>query len=238
MNLRISEIPSIARLGLLGLLAGLALLCLEAGGADQRAWFEFPSPMARPLPADLTRVSLAAALGGEARVAADWGYIDCLQYMAGPYVNDGYWKDVLPLYSEVQWLDPSFTHAVREGISALGWLYRRPEQAEQLAEAALAADKHELGYGAYIAALAYQKHLDPKGVLAALEPEVQRPDAPEMLLRMYGNLLLKQGDWPRSLAYWTWVEARAQDPDTLAMAKQSEILARRHLKSGPTSTRP
>jgi hypothetical protein len=237
MNSRISELPETLRLGLFAALAGLSVICLEFGTEARREWQPFPPPLARPLPPELTRVSLAAALGDQARMAADWGYIDCLQYIGGRNQDDGNWGQTLPLYREVQWLDPGFKHAVLEGVSALGWLFRRPAEAQELAQAALAADRREARYGAYIAALAYQKRLDTAGVIKALEPEVQRPDAPEMLLRMVGNLILKQGDWSRTLAYWTWVEGRAKDPNTLDMAVRTEALARRHLQ-GPSTPAP
>jgi hypothetical protein len=234
MSSKISEIPVLLRVGALAALAGLAAASLEFGGAAQGRARAFPSPLDRPLPPGLTWFSLAAALGNQARVAADVGYIDCLQYMGGPNINDGFFAKTLPLYREVQWLDPSFRHAIMEGISVLGWLYRRPMEAEVLARAALAADHRdvETHYGVYIAALAYQKHLDSAGALSVLEPEVLRPDAPDMLLRAVGNLIIQQREWPRALAYWTWMRSRAHDQDTLEMVARTLPLIRRHLASG------
>ena len=238
MNGKISELPQPLRLGLLAALAALSVVSLEMGGAARNAWRDFPPPLDRPLPPALTRFSLACALGDEARLASDWGYIECLQYMGGANAPDGFFKQTMPMYREVQWLDPGFRFAIREGISAVGWLYRRPEEAEELARIALATDHHETHYGAYIAALAYQKHLDPAGVLGALEPEAQRPDAPEMLLRVVGNLILRQGDWRRSLNYWRWVQSRAQDQDTLDMAARTLLRIHEHLDAHPSSTPP
>jgi len=232
MSARISELPGWARLGLLAGLATLAVASLEFGSLARKGSRVFPPPLQRGIPPALTRFSLAAALGDEARIAADWGYIDCLQYLAGPYANDGWWGQTLPLYREVQWLDPGFKHAIREGISALGWLYRRPEEAGQLARIAMATDPGEVRYAAYIAALAYQKHLDTQGVIKALEPELNRPDAPEMLLRMVGNLMLKQGDDRRAMGYWAWVQSRAREQDTQDMAAKTIKDLRRRLAAG------
>jgi hypothetical protein len=238
MSSRISELPVFARFGLLAALAGLAVASLEFGGAALRVGRTFPPPLDRPLPPGLTSFSLTSALAGEARPAADVNYIDCLQYMGGPNDSDGFFRQTLPLYREVQWLDPSFKHAVLEGISALGWLFRRPDEAEVLARTALDSDHREQRYGAYIAALAYQKHLDSAGVLKVLEPEVLRPDAPDMLLRVVGNLILLRRDWPKALAYWTWVQTRAKDQETLDMAARTLPLIRRHLASGPPAAPP
>ena len=124
-------------------------------------------------------------------------------------------------------------HAVREGISVLGWLYRRPEEAETLARIAYADDRNEPRYAAYIAALAYQQHLDIQGVLRVLGPEAGREDAPEVLKRMYGNLLLKAEDWAQAKAYWTALAARSGDPLTLALAPRALAVAEQHLAETP-----
>jgi hypothetical protein len=229
MSAKISDSPLWLRLAALAVLAGLAVFSLGRGGEARRAWQPFPPPLDRPLPPGLTSFSLTAALGDGSREAADIGYIECLQYMGGANAGDGFWGQTLSLYREVQWLDPGYRHAIVEGISALGWLYRRPAEAESLARAAMASDHKEARYGVYVAALAYQKHLDRAGVLSTLLPEVERPDAPEMLLRVVGNLVLKQGDWKRSFGYWTWLRAKAQDPDTVAMADRTLKSIRRHL---------
>jgi hypothetical protein len=232
MSSRISERPAFTRLAGLAALAGLAVACLEFGGAALRGGRAFPPPLDRPLPPGLTSFSLTSALAGEARPGSDVGYINCLQYMGGANDSDGFFKETLPLYREVQWLDPGFKHAILEGISALGWVYRRPIEAEVLARTALAADHGEERYGVYIAALAYQKHLDSAGALKVLEPEVLRPDAPEMLLRVVGNLIVQQRDWPRAQEYWTWLQARAKDQETLDMAARTLPVIKRHLASG------
>ncbi|HTB23559.1 MAG TPA: hypothetical protein VK914_12755 [bacterium] len=229
MSLKISELPLAARLGLLALLAACSVLSLDMGGAARRAWQAFPPPQDRPLPEGLSAFALAAAMGDSARAASDIGYINCLQYMGGRNASDGFWAKTLPLYSEVQWLDPGFKHANVEGISALGWLYRRPLEAERLARASLASDHKEARYGAYIAALAYQKHLNSAGALGILETEVRRPDAPDMLLRVVGNLILQQRNWREALGYWTWVQTRAREQQTLDMATRTLTLIRRHL---------
>lgn len=173
------------------------------------------------MPEALTRVSLLAALAGEARSAADAAYIDCLQYM-GDTTNeaDGRFKQALPLYREVLWLDPSFSHAGREGVAVLGWFLNRPQEAESLIADARRWAPLDARYPAYLAALGYQKRLDPAGVVEALRPEIMRPDAPEMLLRMVGNIYLKEKDWQGAQTYWRWILQRAKEPQTLDIAQR------------------
>jgi tetratricopeptide (TPR) repeat protein len=210
--------PLVALLGLL--LAAGAVLALEAGTAAQRAWRGSGMPLQRELPQDLTRVSLLAALGDQARVAADWAYIDCLQYLGDP-VNeqDGRFRRTLSLYREVLWLDPSFGHAGREGVSVLGWHLLRPDEASELIEAARKWAPGDSRYAAYLAALAYQERLDPAGVIEALRDEAKRPDAPETLLRMLGNVYLKAEDWDGARTYWAWLQSRSRDTMTLRQAQ-------------------
>jgi tetratricopeptide (TPR) repeat protein len=232
--------PLLALLGLL--LAAGAVLALEAGTAAQHAWRGSGMPLQRELPQDLTRVSLLAALGDQARVAADWAYIDCLQYLGDP-VNeqDGRFRRTLSLYREVLWLDPSFGHAGREGVSVLGWHLLRPAEAAELIEAARRWAPDDARYPAYLAALGYQERLDPAGVVEALREEAKRPDAPETLLRMLGNVYLKAEDWEGALTYWTWIRSRSKDAITLRQAERALGLAaaglRRNAASAPESPR-
>jgi hypothetical protein len=169
-------------------------------------------------------------LGGESRVASDVGYINCLQYVGGPW-QDGFYGKTLQYYAEVAWLDPSFKHAVTEGVSVLGWMLRRPDEAMALGRRAMAADPREPRYGAYMAALAYQKHLDPDRVIQALRPELVRPDAPDMVLRLVGNLYLQKRDWRTAEAYWLWAADRMKTPDDRDFALKSVEAARRHRSS-------
>ena len=222
MSARISDRPGWLRAAALAVLAAGAVACLQAGTAAQRAWRQFPLPLARPLPPGLTEGALLAALSDQARVGADLAYVDCLQYVGNlRNANDNHYQKTLALYREVLWLDPVFRDAVREGISLLGWVAERPAEAETLARAAMAVDPKEERYGAYLAALGYKKKLDPLGVIEALLPEVRRPDAPPMLVRMVGNLYLRQKMWPQAFRYWMWVAGSTQDLATLQAAQRS-----------------
>ncbi len=206
----------------MGLLALGAVLALEQGRAAQSAWRRFDRPLSRGLPQGLTRTSLLAALGDQSRVAADWAYIDCLQYLGDPLNRqDGGFQRTLALYREVLWLDPGFTHAGREGVSVLGWFQNRPAQAAELIQLARAWNPDEPRYGAYLAALAYQERVDIAGVVEALRLEALRPDAPEMLKRMLGNLYLKAGDWEGAQVYWRGLLQRSDDPGTRLMAQRA-----------------
>jgi hypothetical protein len=234
MNARISDLPRPLLIGLLAAALLGAVASLELSTATVGAARAYPPPLERPLPAGLTRLALSAALGGESRAAADVSYIGCLQYVGGP-LQDGFYGQTLRCYSEVAWLDPGFKHAVVEGISVLGWMLRRPDDAMALGRRAMAADPAEPRYGAYMAALAYQKHLDPDKVIDALRPELARPDAPDMLLRLVGNLYLQKRDWKTAAAYWTWAADRMKTPEDRDFALRSLDAAHLHRPSITTN---
>ena len=227
MNARISEIPVWARLGLLAAALAGALASLTLGTRAQARAQAFAPPLDRPLPKGLTRLALIGALAGQSRVVADMAYVECLQYLGGS-LKDGFYGRTLELYSEVQWLDPSFRPAIREGISLLGWMLRRTDEALVLGHRAMLDDPGEPRYAGYMVAIGYQKKQDLDGVLAALMPEAQRPDAPEMLLRLVGSLLLKKGDWDGAVRYWSDIAPRLKDPLSLTMALRSIAAAKAH----------
>jgi hypothetical protein len=215
----------------------LAVLCLEAGTGARARLRGLPLPMDRPLPPQLTRASLMAALGDHARMAADWAYIDCLQYLGdNGNIQDGRYGQTEALYREVLWLDPSFHHAVREGASVMGFNPRRVEVATRYLEDAIRYDPSDNRARLYLVGLAYEKADDPVSMVEVLRPELARPDAPEMLLRMVGNVYLKEKDWQDALTYWTWVKGRAKEKRSIEMADKALSQARMSL--GATGKKP
>jgi tetratricopeptide (TPR) repeat protein len=171
-----------------------------------------------------------AALGDHARVAADWAYIDCLQYLGNnENRNDGRYRQTEALYREVLWLDPSFHHAVREGGSVLGWNQRRVDEALRYMQDAIRFDPGHQRLHLYLAALAYSKADDPAQAVEVLRPELLRPDVPELLLRIVGNIYLKEKDWDGATRYWTWVKSRAKEALTIAAADEALLMARKKI---------
>jgi tetratricopeptide (TPR) repeat protein len=221
MSAKIFE-SSPARLLLALLLLLASVVAAEIGREAQRRWRRFQPPLLRPAPNGLTRFSLLAALANEARLGADLAYIECLQYIGDSRNQaDGNFQRALPLYQEVAWLDPGFDHAVLEGVSLLGWLLNRPLEAKALADATRTVNPNNERLAAYILALAYQEKLDSAAVIEALRPELMRPDAPEMVLRMVGSIYLKKKDWTGAIQYWRWVLARAKTPMTRELARRA-----------------
>ena len=190
----------------------LALFALERGRAAREQWQAFPPPLARPLPPQLSRTSLTAALGDSARVAADMAYVDCLQYVGNNLnVMDGRFQQTEALYREVLWLDPGFQHAVLEGATVLGWVQKKTLVAQTYMMDAIRVNPANERMKLYYVALSYQQADDPHQVVETLRPEWTRPDAPEMLQRMIGSIYLKEKDWKDAIIYFSWLGRRAKE---------------------------
>ena len=238
MNARNTDLrgPAWLALGLGLALAGA--LSLDQASQSQRAWRGLPSPMTRPIPTELPPETLLAGFGGEARMGADWRYIDALQYLGNnANIEDGFFRRTAGIYDCILWVDPGFRHAVREGAAVVGWVLKRPRQAAELLTRALAYDADSAPaskvdrdrYRTYLAALAYQQLKDDQKLLDTLREEAKREDAPEMLLRMLGNVYLRNKDYQGALVYWTWVRSRAKEWQTLAVAQKAIQSAKRGL---------
>lgn len=221
---------NIALAGALAAAFAVATLALEQGTQARRQWQAFAPPLSRPLPPQLERFSLLAALGDHARVAADWAYIDCLQYIGDNLnVMDGRYRSTEAHYREVLWLDPGFQHAVLEGATVLGWVQKKVPEAQGYMADALHFDPSNQRIRFYMAALAYEKAEDPAQVVEVLKPEIVRPDAPEMLQRMVGSIYLKEKDWSGALYYFNWLGKRAKEKMTKEAVERGLKTAREGL---------
>jgi tetratricopeptide (TPR) repeat protein len=210
-------------------LLAAAWLCQAQAVRWQKRAFPVPFAFSLPLPPDLSRSSLVGALSGLRAPAADWMYIDLLQYF-GNRVNrlDGRYRRVHGLAQEMLWLDPTFHFGVLDGAAILAWNVERPAEAIDLLQRAIAADPAYPRYQLYLGAITYTQGKAFPEAVRLMEALVREPGRPEILLRTLGNLYLKLHDWDKAQAYWRWVLTISDDPDTLKMAEASVEKAQRH----------
>jgi tetratricopeptide (TPR) repeat protein len=203
--------------------------CERAASRARKAAFKLPFAFSQEVPAGLSRFSLVGALAGMRTVAADWVYIDALQYY-GAVQNrlDGRYRRLDGMARELLWLDPYFHFAVQWAAAVLCWNVERPSQAVDLLKRAVTADPGHPRYQQYLAAIAYEQGRFVPQTLGLLERLVQEPERSEILLRTLGNLYLKYGMWAKVRPYWTWVESVSDDPRTLELARAAEAEAVRH----------
>jgi tetratricopeptide (TPR) repeat protein len=217
------------------LLMAVALLLLLAaalaGIARQarRDQAELPLAFLTPAPAKLSAFGFAGALAGMRRVAADWAYIEMLQYYGtGRNRLDNSFQGVIPLADEIFWLDPHFRFGILYTAAIMGFNEGHLAEAISLLQRAARTDPSYPRYRLYLAGLTYRKAHDDPRALQILELMVEEPDRPEILVRTLGNLYIKNKQWPKVRAYWMRVVMTDKDPRTLWEARLALAQAAQH----------
>jgi tetratricopeptide (TPR) repeat protein len=221
--------PSLRRPLLVLSLFAAALLCLQMGTAEQRARSSLPFAFDQAPPARLSPFSLTGALSGMRTVAADWIYIDMLQYYGDRAMrSDNVYGKLRGMFEEILWLDPYYRFAVLYGASILGWNVGRIDEALDLLEKAAVLDPGFHRYRLYIAGLTFHKAKDKARAQRLLEAMVMEPGRPEILVRTLGQLYDKNRDWAQVRRYYRWVKSVSTDPRTLQQAREGLKKAARH----------
>jgi tetratricopeptide (TPR) repeat protein len=223
------------RLPLSRLLLIIALLLLVAAALagiarqSRRDQAELPLAFLTPAPPKLSAFGFTGALAGMRRVAADWAYIEMLQYYGtGRNRLDCGFQGVIPFAEEIFWLDPHFRFGILYTAAILGFNEGHLPEAISLLQRAARTDPGYPRYRLYLAGLTYRKAHDNPRALQILELMVQEPDRPEILVRTLGNLYIKNKDWPKVRAYWRRVVMTDKDPRTLWEARLALAQAAQH----------
>jgi tetratricopeptide (TPR) repeat protein len=150
------------------------------------------------------------------RVAADWAYIEQLQYSG----DEMRWKlDSFQSYrhwgDEILWLDPSFHHAIEENAVVLAFAVEDKKHALEYLRRAADMDPRHVRYKELIGAMLYESEADLDKALELLKRDIQRGEASEMLMRIVGNIYVKYQRWEEAARYWAWICARAKMEFTL-----------------------
>jgi len=183
-----------------------------------------PMPFSQKSPENLTRFSLVGALGGARRVAADWAYIEQLQYISRPDHGDLSFERYYLWGQEILWLDPHFKHAVLENASVLGFVLGDMTRSIEYLGQAIAVIPGENRYKEMLAALVYQKEDKPNEAISVLKKEILRGEASEMLMRIVGHIYIKYEDWESAGTYWRWMCARVKEDYTLHQCQKTLAL--------------
>lgn len=206
-----------------------AWACQSLGLAARQSLNPLPFAFQRRPPAGLQPASLLGALSETRREAADWVYIDFLQYYGDMDQAFGpRWPRIKSMADEVLWLDPQFRFAVCYMAGALGWNNLRVDEAFDLLTEASRLDPTYTRYRLYLAGLAYKKMHDDRRAVMVLEAMATEPGRPEVLARTLGNLYMKRKEWDKARMWWLHVMQESQDRRTLDMAKKSLREIERH----------
>lgn len=191
-------------------LAALLLAISVVAGARVDA----PSGAKRlaPVPAGIMPADRVAAWFSARRVAADFIWIDLLQYCADARFILDRGARLPGLARRATQLDPGFAQVYMYAGSALMWQCNRPGDAAALLERGIAANPGDNRLKYYLAAFTYRRLNDIGGEVGVLERLAFASDAPIILRRILANAYERQHDLTRAAAIWRLIHAQGLDP--------------------------
>jgi pentatricopeptide repeat protein len=99
-------------------------------------------------------------------------------------------------------LNPHFIPIYTYGAAALSFHLKRPEQAVKLLQKGILANPSETRLKLIYAAIAYQNTEQYDKMIPFLEAQIQRGDAPEMLVNILANTYTKVGRYQDAVELW------------------------------------
>jgi tetratricopeptide (TPR) repeat protein len=108
-------------------------------------------------------------------------------------------------------LNPNFIPIYAFGASALSFHLKRPLEAAKLLQKGILANPKEVRLKLLYAAIAYQNTQQYDKVIPFLEAQIERGDAPEMLVRILANTYAEVGRTRDAIALWQKVLKQSND---------------------------
>jgi len=165
-----------------------------------------------PVPATVLPADRMASWFSGRRMAADFIWIDLLQYCADAQFILDRGAKLSGLARRATVLDPGFAQVYMYAGSALMWQCDRPGEAAALLEQGIAANPGNNRLQYYLAAFTYRRLKDIHGEVAVLERLAFAPDAPIILRRILANAYERDRDLDRAAAIWRLIHAQGEDP--------------------------
>lgn len=185
-------------------------------GANELASRSFHAPLPPPDSIRLAHADAVEGVGlmslGMRRLAADLAFIRLLMYYGsapeeaeradgaghGPGDGHGHGRErehleLLPRTQRILDLDPFFEYATLYSAGALAFNLRRPEEALAVLRHATARDPRNWKYHAQVAAVGFTQKGDIESARRQLEPIVEDPACPTMLVNMLAFMNVRLG---------------------------------------------
>lgn len=130
-------------------------------------------------------------------------------------------------------LNPKFVSIYTFGAAALAFHLKRVDQAVRLLEKGIAANPGDMRLKLMYAAIAFQNAQQYEKVIPFLEAQIQRGDAPYMMVNILANTYEKVGRYTDAIQLWRRIqrETDADDVRILAGQKLQELYGL--TKAGP-----
>jgi tetratricopeptide (TPR) repeat protein len=196
--------------------------------ASSRHQLAYPPMTASLRNAQTELQDVASVALGMRRLGADLAWVQTLQYYGTPEEGQsesdfengiGTYPRFLELCKRTSGIDPYFTFVYYYGGGVLGWNLNRPDEAEELLKAGIAANPAEWRLPQYLAGLAYQKDHDLAKLTLFLESVTSDPQCPLMMKALLANLYKKQKAYGKAISMWQTIY-QAGDPDYMRRAQE------------------
>ncbi len=139
------------------------------------------------------------------RVAADFIYMELLQYIGG---KENYLDRCDRLVQLTNWaidIDPCFNYIYMFSSGMLMWDCNRPKDALPILEKGIERNPADQRMKLYLAAFTYYRLNDLSGQVKALETLALTPGVPSMVVRILANVYAKQGRIDRAIRIWRYM---------------------------------
>lgn len=225
----------------------VAMAALGILGANELALRSFHPPLPSPDSIRLAHGDAVEAVGlmslGMRRLAADLAFIRLLMYYGsasepaeddhgaahGPGDGHGHGAgsgrerehlELLPRTQRILDLDPYFEYATLYSAGALAFNQRRPQEALTVLRHATARDPRNWKYHAQVAAVGFTQKGDLSSASRQLEPIVEDPACPTMLVNMLAFMKVRLGRRDDAVRLYRKV-LRSRDKDYHEMARRA-----------------
>lgn len=149
-------------------------------------------------------------LMGLRRMMADIAFIELLEYYGtheelepepghSHHYEGGHYPKLLSKTFRILQLDPYFHYACLYSAGSLIFNLNRPEEGILLLQKGLEWDPNHWPYRLILAALAYKRWEDFRGLVSVLERAATYPDCPPLFKNILANLYKKQGQVKKAI---------------------------------------
>lgn len=216
--------PASLPTGALGIAAGLlgALLLLAAARPASRAFEQASARMADPAELTLfpTGPWVRAAALGRSRLAADFAWLEAIQYYGRHRLGDRRYPYAQTLFRTLTDLDPQFENAYVFGALILHGDAARPEAAYELLHRGIAANP---GSWRLVFEVGFHRYLESKDHQEAwryLSRAAAMPGAPDWVGRLAAFAASSAGEVDLARALWQTVRETATNAEIARIAER------------------
>lgn len=164
---------------------------------------------------------ILASIFGIRTIAADFKWIETIQYI-GDIINEkGNYGKFYPLLKQVVKFDRNFTSAYLTGSAILIWQLNRDKEGMEFIQDGIRNNPNYWQLNLYLAAFTYYKAQEYKKMIIFIEEAVKREGHPSVLERILGNFYVKTNEMQKARILWWWMYYNSNDAKNRKYAEEN-----------------